>query len=555
MEGFVILLKTEGPAAAQPGEEAAQPAAPPTEAPLPTQGHWATPGQAPIAAASEPPPTTLAGLVKAAVPGLVAHSVPAVPAGGPKLSVAAFGTPDGGVFGRPSKLVSREDSDLMGTPFMLQDPALDPQPASASSLPLATVPAVSAPPSEAPLPPEPPPPPPPQQQQMRSGVPPLPDPQKQQQQWGPGRRRSAAGGAAVPRMGLLTTGHVVFEESEEEEARATADGTASALPATTNVATVANATAVERVDRGRRWGRLNLGVLRDSSPAVPASSLAAPYTPLDLPARPKSFSELGSAAVDNEAAASSDPAASSAAAALPPPPIGGALPAAADFFGRIKGLPAVSRPQQRPQPPPEADERGFQEAVDSFVSLAVKLRKSPAYLRGLRGARAEFRSQLKRRMLQALREELHWAANKRHRGFEPIFRAEVNKDPSADDKVRVARGVDDARFWCVWDGMGHNRKKIKCKGWPSRALVQSPWLILCPAASPPMQIRWSDLKQILDWLHASLRVFRLPPGDGQMFYVDMTDAVLLSVKVPELGMQTPRCVRAESDLTLQIKTL
>ena len=54
------------------------------------------------------------------------------------------------------------------------------------------------------------------------------------------------------------------------------------------------------------------------------------------------------------------------------------------------------------------------------------------------------------------------------------------------------------------------------------------------------QVKWTELKAFLDWLQGSVFLVRLPPGDSQRLYIDMTDAILMSVRIPDLSMQTSR---------------
>ena len=55
-----------------------------------------------------------------------------------------------------------------------------------------------------------------------------------------------------------------------------------------------------------------------------------------------------------------------------------------------------------------------------------------------------------------------------------------------------------------------------------------------------LQVKWTELKTFLDWLQGSVFLVRLPPGDSQRLYIDMTDAILMSVRIPDLSMQTSR---------------
>ena len=49
-----------------------------------------------------------------------------------------------------------------------------------------------------------------------------------------------------------------------------------------------------------------------------------------------------------------------------------------------------------------------------------------------------------------------------------------------------------------------------------------------------------ELGSFLDWLLGCIRPVRLPPGDSSVFYFDMSDTILMSVRIPDLGMQTNR---------------
>lgn len=54
------------------------------------------------------------------------------------------------------------------------------------------------------------------------------------------------------------------------------------------------------------------------------------------------------------------------------------------------------------------------------------------------------------------------------------------------------------------------------------------------------KVSWLELQSFLDWLLICIRPVVIAPGETFRYYIDMADTILLSIKVPELKMQTER---------------
>ena len=61
-----------------------------------------------------------------------------------------------------------------------------------------------------------------------------------------------------------------------------------------------------------------------------------------------------------------------------------------------------------------------------------------------------------------------------------------------------------------------------------------------PLPPPAGQIKWLELNHFLERLLECLRPIRLAPGASRHLYLDMSDIVMMSVRIPDLGMQTSR---------------
>lgn len=55
------------------------------------------------------------------------------------------------------------------------------------------------------------------------------------------------------------------------------------------------------------------------------------------------------------------------------------------------------------------------------------------------------------------------------------------------------------------------------------------------------QVSWVDICHMLEWLVTNLRLVDVRTGDTKCFYVDLSNHVYVSLKVPRLRLQTPRC--------------
>lgn len=65
-------------------------------------------------------------------------------------------------------------------------------------------------------------------------------------------------------------------------------------------------------------------------------------------------------------------------------------------------------------------------------------------------------------------------------------------------------------------------------------------LCVCTRLVLHTQVSWSEVRRTVSWLLANLTVTDITPGDSVSFYVQLTEMVYVSLRLPRLAMQSAR---------------
>ncbi|KAG1652554.1 hypothetical protein FOA52_012194 [Chlamydomonas sp. UWO 241] len=137
----------------------------------------------------------------------------------------------------------------------------------------------------------------------------------------------------------------------------------------------------------------------------------------------------------------------------------------------------------------------YKRCVDLFCRLAFVLKKpvpNAAELKEVQGA--DLRINVKCAIMHAVRTELHWASKRgAAKEAELMFRVESARSDSA------RRSID-------------------------------------------KNVKWTELAAFLEWLCESVHTVNISPGATHQYYVDLADQVYMSMRVPQLRVQSDRPV-------------
>jgi len=67
-----------------------------------------------------------------------------------------------------------------------------------------------------------------------------------------------------------------------------------------------------------------------------------------------------------------------------------------------------------------------------------------------------------------------------------------------------------------------------------------PFFIL--TLTPRTQVPWHEILTLINWALDNIRVVDVHTGGTQCFYVNLNHHVYSALRVPHLGLQSPRCV-------------